>query len=124
LKPKLIKENILPMNAMKIISGEKYFQGWGIKQGKTIAEISAIDYGNGDSFILDLGKHIVGHLSFSVQVVATIQDSPLRLKFTFGETPFEMVENEANYHGTLSSTWLQNDIVNVDVIPNTIKLSR
>ena len=70
---------------------------------------------NDDSIILDLGEHAVGHFSFAFDKVNVFVDSPVRLIIRFGEDMREMNDDFSQYNGTLSKTWLQEEIINLDV---------
>ena len=67
---------------------------------------------------------IVGYLTLSLLNERSNADAPLRLKLTFGEMPCEVGENFAEYSGWLSRSWLQDEIVNMDVLPGTLTLNR
>ena len=69
---------------------------------------------NGDSVLLDLGNHAVGHFSFCFDKVNTFVDAPVRLIIRFGEDMREIEDDFSAYKGELSKTWLQEEIVNLD----------
>src|SRR5690606_2535703 len=75
-------------------------------------------------FILDFGDHLVGHLTFSLRSIGAPADAPVRLKFIFGEMPCEVAENFDHYDGWLSRSWLQDEIVNFDILPGQFTLPR
>ena len=77
----------------------------------------------GDSFVLDFGRHCVGRISFSVRDNGVYLDAPVRLRLKFGETPYEIGRDYATYHGALCSSWLYEEIINVDEV-GTINLPR
>jgi alpha-L-rhamnosidase len=124
LVPNLIREKRYPTEAIEIIAEKDCFQGWGKKHSATFQETLSADYGNRDCFVLDFGEHMVGYLNLSIRPFSIVQDSPLRLKCTFGETLTEIIADENDYHGWLSSTWLQHEIINVDLLPLTFELPR
>jgi alpha-L-rhamnosidase len=78
----------------------------------------------GDEIIFDFGKHVVGRLHFKVKPVGSPPDAPLHLQITFGETPIEMVRDFADYKGWVSSSWLQEERMHIDLLPSEIHLSR
>ena len=78
---------------------------------------------SGDSIILDLGQHAVGHFSFSFDRVDIFVDAPVRLIIKFGEDMREINDDFSQYKGTLSKTWLQEEILNID-FPQRITMSR
>lgn len=77
----------------------------------------------GDSILLDLGKHAVGHFSFSFDKVDVFVDAPVRLIIKFGEDIREINDDFSQYSGILSETWLQEEIINLD-FPQTITMPR
>jgi hypothetical protein len=51
-------------------------------------------------------------------------DAPARLKLTFGEIPAEVAEPFDPYKGELSRAWLQDELINIDVLPSVVELPR
>lgn len=78
---------------------------------------------NGDSVILDLGEHAVGHFSFSFDRVNVFVDAPVRLIVKFGEDMREINDDFSQYKGVLSETWLQEEIINLDY-PQKVTMPR
>lgn len=70
----------------------------------------------GDSFVIDFGRHCVGRLSFTVADNGRYLDAPVRLRLRFGETPYELGRDHASFHGSLCTSWLAEEIINVDQI--------
>ena len=85
-----------------------------------VKELTAV---SGDSVILDLGQHAVGHFSFSFDRVNVFVDAPVKLIIRFGEDMREINDDFSQYHGVLSETWLQEEIINIDS-PQKITLPR
>ncbi len=78
---------------------------------------------SGDSVLLDLGEHAVGHFSFNFDRVDVFVDAPVRLIIKFGEDMREINADFSLYNGTLSKTWLQEEIINLD-FPQKMTLPR
>ncbi len=78
---------------------------------------------SGDSVLLDLGEHAVGHFSFNFDRVDVFVDAPVRLILKFGEDMREIDDDFSQYNGILSKTWLQEEIINLD-FPQKINLPR
>ncbi len=78
---------------------------------------------NGDSILLDLGQHAVGHFSFAFDRVDVFVDAPVRLIVKFGEDIREINDDFSEYKGVLSKTWLQEELINLDY-PQKITLPR
>lgn len=68
----------------------------------------------GESLVLDLGCHYVGYFSFKIGSDKEILDAPVRLRIRFCETEREITDDFSHYNGTLSASWLQEEIVNCD----------
>jgi alpha-L-rhamnosidase len=124
LIPQLNESIARPKGVVDVVKDEQAFQGWKIEQVNTIDDFTTQSYGKNDSVILDFGDHQVGYVTFSVKSTGSPQDAPLRLKLIFGEMPCEIGENFDDYEGWLSRSWLQDEIINMDVLPATIKLPR
>ncbi|MBQ2974375.1 MAG: glycoside hydrolase [Clostridia bacterium] len=77
-------------------------------------DISEFTASSGDSVILDLGNHAVGHFSFSFDNVEKFIDAPVRLIIRFGEDMREISDDISQYNGNVSKTWLQEEILNLD----------
>jgi len=78
---------------------------------------------SGDSILLDLGEHTVGHFSFAFDKVNVFVDAPVRLIIKFGEDMREINDDFSQYNGVLSNTWLQEEIINLD-FPQSITMPR
>ena len=78
----------------------------------------------GDVFTLDFGGHRTGYLSFRLEGVGRGVDAPVRLRFTFGEVPTDVAEPFYPYKGGLSSAWLPDEVINVDYLPQDVRLPR
>lgn len=78
----------------------------------------------GDKVCLDFGKHCVGYLNFRVLTVGNPPDNPAHIKLKFGETLCEIVEPFEEYKGNISSSWLQEEYMFIDIFPATIEMPR
>lgn len=77
-------------------------------------DITEFTASSGDSILLDLGEHAVGHFSFAFDKVDVFVDAPVRLIIRFGEDIREINDDFSEYKGILSKTWLQEEIINLD----------
>ena len=116
--PKLFEREICTDKTVKIVADESFFGAAAVPEG-TIPPVLK----TGDTFTLDFGEHCVGFLSFRLRHVHTYLDAPVRLKLRFGEIPYELWRDFDSYHGSLSKTWLQEEIINIDD-PGVIQLPR
>lgn len=124
LEPELIKKRIQPIREVKVISDKNAFQGWKVERLGTIRDLVKKSFNTNDSFTIDFGNHQVGYLNLSINPLGSPQDAPLRLKLKFGEMPSEIGEPFEKYNGWLSRSWLQEEIINIDVLPCKITLPR
>ncbi len=69
-------------------------------------DISEFAASSGDSVVLDLGKHAVGHFSFAFDNVDRFMDAPVRLIIRFGEDMREINDDISQYNGTVSKIML------------------
>ncbi|MFP7296360.1 sugar hydrolase [Neobacillus niacini] len=124
LKPRLYESIVKPTAFVEIKIDKDVIHGWRAENTAKASTLPENDYGKKDSFILDFGDHQVGYLSLNIRPVGSPPDAPLKLKLTFGEMPVEMAEPFENYEGWLSSSWLQEETIFVDILPAVIHLSR
>ncbi|KJD44547.1 family 78 glycoside hydrolase catalytic domain [Paenibacillus terrae] len=113
-----------PQQMVEIVHNADAMHGWKTHPVQSVSTLSQQHYGKGDEFILDFGTHQVGYLSFSVRPVGSPPDASLHLKLTFGEMPVEVAEPFSNYTGWISSSWLQEETLYIDVLPGAIQLPR
>ncbi|GAA0310380.1 hypothetical protein GGQ92_001606 [Gracilibacillus halotolerans] len=124
LKPTLHRENVEVARLVEVEKDEGKIHGWGVREIDSGAALEDKVLGKGDSIILDFNDHLVGYLKLDVKPVGSPPDAPLHLKLTFGEMPVEVAEPFSNYKGRLSSSWLQEEIIHVDVLPQVLEFSR
>ncbi|MCI3920799.1 sugar hydrolase [Paenibacillus sp. TRM 82003] len=124
LTPLLFEAVQKPQAVVQIKPDEKAFQGWRMDNVGGIHDLESKDFGKGEHVTLDFGDHLVGYVSFAVEAVGSPPDAPLKLKLIFGEMPCEIGEPFDSYDGWLSSSWLQEETMFVDVLPAVIRLPR
>lgn len=78
---------------------------------------------SGDSVTVDLGEHYVGYFSFNMQYVDVYIDAPVRMSVRFCESARELCVDNTDYRGRLCESWLQEEIINVD-LPGIYKMPR
>ena len=122
--PELIRTPKKPVAVITVTNDPACFQGWKIG---TTAEVKSA-YGRplqpGDSFILDFGEHMAGYAQLSLRDFDIPVDAPVRLALIFGEVLAEVTEPFDSYKGWLTRAWLQDETINVDVVPQTVRLPR
>ncbi|TLS48780.1 sugar hydrolase [Paenibacillus antri] len=124
LTPKLREAEIAPRALVDAVPDPDAFQGWRMEPAGDYEGLSGRAFGKGESFVLDFGDHQVGYVSFAAEAVGSPPDAPLKLKLVFGEMPCEIGENFAEYDGWLSSSWLQEETMYLDVLPAAVTLPR
>lgn len=124
LIPQLLETTVYPQATIKVYPDPAAVQGWGKTSLEPYERVLNQSLGTGDSFILDFGDHQVGYVTLKIKAVGSPQDAPLRLKLIFGEMLCEIGENFDDYDGWISRSWLQDEIVNIDVLPCELKLPR
>lgn len=77
-------------------------------------ECQRMDVTQGDSFVLDLGDHCVGHFSFSMENQDDFISAPVKLIVRFAEDLREVNDDFSDYHSWLCKTWLQEEAVVLD----------
>jgi hypothetical protein len=99
------------------------------EQNRVIQITQTADYRSrklkkGDRIVLDFGNHQVGFLTLQLGSAGSHADAPAWLKLHFAEQPIELFENVKNYQGWISSSWIEEEQIHVDVIPSTVRLER
>lgn len=123
-KPRLIHARKNPVALVKTEKDPAGFQGWKMLPSGKPDSVCNRPLSPGDSFILDFGEHLTGHLTLSLRRFDIAVDAPVRLSLVFGETPAEVAEPLDPYRGSLSRSWLQDEVVNFDDVPQTATLPR
>ncbi|URZ02244.1 alpha-L-rhamnosidase-related protein [Clostridium felsineum] len=124
LKPRLKKSKVYGKNLVEVVNDKNFIHGWKVNKIGDIKDLDKKVCGKGDSFIVDFSDHEVGYLSMKIRTVGSPQDAPLRMKVILGEMPCEMKEPFSSYKGWISSSWLQEEIITIDVISEVITLPR
>ena len=124
LKPKLRETVRKPASLVRPVADHTAFLRWRMEPAGAATQLAGRTLRRGDSFILDFGGHLTGHLAFSISGEGSAVDSPVRLKFTFGEVAGDIAVPLETYAGTLSRAWLPEEIVNVDFLPQRVRLPR
>ena len=71
--------------------------------------------------VLDFGEHITGQVQFVIESNIAAH-APVQLKIKFAEVPAEMAARFESYEGSLSKAWLQEEIVTLHSMPDTVLL--
>jgi len=122
--PKLFRTPKIPVAIIKVEKNAGSFQGWKTVATDKVDSIYDRPFLPGDSFILDFGGHITGQFILSLRHFDTPVDAPVRLGIILGEVLAEVVEPFDPYSGTLARSWMQDEVVNFDYVPQIVWLPR
>jgi len=124
LTPEIHKWTELPLEVVTFEpDASAYFQCRGVRQ-YTIDELSRLEWGKGDEFILDFGTHRAGYFAFHLAAQGTNIDAPVRLKLTFGEIPYDVTEDLHPCKTWISTSWVPDETINVDWCPTDVEMPR
>lgn len=124
LEPRLIQRECTPKQVVRMIRNEQLIHGWQAEAVQHAQDLPGMSFGKGEEVIVDFGEHLVGALAIRIVPVGSPPDAPLHLQITLGEMPVEMAEPFSEYNGWLSSSWLQEERIHLDVLPAALKLER
>ncbi len=124
LKPSLRRTLRAPVAVVQPTADPSAFLRWRMDRVAAAESLRERLLKAGDTVVLDFGTHLTGYFSFSLKGEGRGIDAPARLKCTFGEVPGEVAEPLDPYKGWLSRAWLQDEVINADVLPAVIELPR
>lgn len=122
-RPQLRETQHRPIRCVEILADTAAYQGWKAegRPGNLLYNTSMNDQ---SGIVADFGEHLTGYVSFSLASMDVTPGAPVRLKFTFAETPAELGISFADYAGSLGRAWLQDEVVTVMTIGDTITIPR
>lgn len=123
-KPQLIRTTVQPVCLVRPVADDKAWQGWRFVEDGDMQQLYSQSIKQSPCVFVDFGRHMVGHYSFFVKTTHRCQDAPLRLKFTFGETPAELNTPLDPYPGTLSRAWMQDEVLTLSTIDEWVTVPR
>nr|MCR5606620.1 hypothetical protein [Treponema sp.] len=125
LTPVLKVKTVEPIRLVETIKDNTKQGGIWIKDSSlNVKELSNIAFKRGMSFILDFGEHYTGYFSIEIDSTGSHQDSPLTLFMRFAEIPAELDADSNNYDGWLSKSWIQEETLHLDKLPERLELKR
>ncbi len=124
LKPTLNETIQQPISIVDPIADPALYLRWRMQPEAPGADLSQRLLHKGDTFILDFGGHRTGNFAFRLVGEGISVDAPARLRLTFGEVPGDVAEPFFPYHGQLSSSWLPQDTITVDYLPQLVRMPR
>ena len=120
LAPRLIETVVRPVRTVDIVPDGEDFAAREAEPDFTASR----PMGRDESVCLDFGDHYVGYVSFTLSPVGSPADAPAYLRLKFAEIPYEIAADSAGYHGEISRAWIQEELIHVDVVPQTVRLRR
>ena len=123
-KPALSETVQTPLGLITPVADTSLPLGWRIQPAGDVAALEALVLHKGDSCIIDFGGHRTGHLSFDLAGIGHNVDAPARLRLVFGEVISDVAEPLHPYSGWLSESWLPEEIVTIDYLPQSVALPR
>ncbi|KAK1565998.1 alpha-L-rhamnosidase [Colletotrichum navitas] len=125
LCPKLYRWERTPRRVIKYVEDRNQYFGVRAEPADySIDQLPSKAWGKGDELILDFGIHMVGYVSMKLESCNSHMDAPCRLRLTFGESPLDVALGMDNVKTWISTSWLPDEIINIDMCPELISLPR
>lgn len=124
LVPALQQHRCPALSLVNAVPDASQIHGWRTDSCGTPAGLANREFGPGEEIVVDFGTHCVGYFSLRCEAAGSPPDAPAHLQFIFGETPAEIAEPFSDYEGWLSSSWLQQEDLYLDVLPAHVRLPR
>lgn len=121
LTPELIHRTVLPRSLVRFEKQDGHVR---VVPAPGLEDLPTTALRRGSDVGLDFGEHLVGYLTFTVKSTGTIPDAPVLLRFRFGEAPVDAYQGRDDFTGTLSESWVQEEVMYVDVLPATVRIPR
>ena len=122
--PVLSETTKQPKEVVNIVKDNTAFQGWKVVPASSVQAFYKTSLKSQSGFIIDFGEHITGYFTFAISRLNVAPDAPARIKFTFGEAPSELMTSFDGQNVGLSRAWLQDEIVTVMTVPDSITIPR
>ncbi len=123
LHPELKRWTVFPVALVEPEYCEQAWQKCQMRETAPGNSLNEREFTTGEAFTIDFGESLVGRIRLRIRPVGR-NDSPLRLTLTAAELPYEAAADFSGYHGSLSRAWLQDETVNIDVLPGVYELPR
>lgn len=123
-----IAESLMPTLFTRQVGAAETVSFRKTEDGKFL-QCSAEDYKNrklnkGDQVCVDFGSHLVGKITLKFGYTGSHPDAPAWIRLKFAERPSELFENAENYRGWISTGWIQQEQIHIDVLPAVLELPR
>jgi alpha-L-rhamnosidase len=124
LIPELLETEQLPVYLVRAVAAPEAPLRFRMEREAPASALASRQLRRGDSVIVDFEGHRTGYLSFRLATEGREPDAPVRLRFTFGEVPTDVAEPFYPYKGELSEAWLPDELINVDYLPQAVRMPR
>jgi len=124
LIPELVETVQWPVNLVRAVAAPETPLRFRMENESPASALEKRELRRGDSVIVDFEGHRTGYLSFRLATEGREPDAPVRLRFTFGEVPTDVAEPLHPYQGQLSEAWLPDEVINVDYLPQAVRMPR
>jgi hypothetical protein len=124
LIPQLLETEQLPVRLVRAVAAPEAPLRFRMETEAPASALIGRQLKRGDSVIVDFEGHRTGYLSFRLATEGRAPDAPVRLRFTFGEVPTDVAEPFYPYKGELSEAWLPDEVINVDYLPQAVRMPR
>jgi len=124
LIPALLETEQLPVHLVRAVAAPETPLRFRMETESPASALAGRQLRRGDSVIVDFEGHRTGYLSFRLTTEGREPDAPVRLRFTFGEVPTDVAEPFYPYKGELSEAWLPDELINVDYLPQIVRMPR
>ena len=118
LKPELNETIVRPQ---KLLQFKKDFNS--VIQ-EEVSKLAEKQFKRNDQIVLDFGDHQVGYVTIRLSAVGSHQDAPAYLFLRFAERLEELESDPEEYDGWISKSWLQQEHIHIDVLPETFEIPR
>ena len=119
-----IIEDFHPLRDERLLKRASELQPELCHEDREPVTLPAQSFGKGESFCLDFGEHLVGRITLDLSFQGSHPDAPAFLRLRFAETLRELDETPETYQGWLSQSWIQEEMLHVDLLPSTLSLER
>lgn len=119
LEPKLYKNIIVPEYIVNIA---KKNDDWIVL--KKEPAYNSIEIPKGNSVCFDFGNHYVGYITIHLKSIGSPPDAPAHIRIKLGEILDEIGEQASDYNGSISSSWIQEEFIHIDILPTKIRFPR
>lgn len=124
LKPELYEEMHRIVGVVNPQKDSSLPQGWRMIPVCTPEELARKTFKTGEHVIVDFGNHYTGYLSFLLGWQGASCDAPARLRLVFGEVVTDVAEPLYPYNGWISASWLPDEVLNIDFLPQQVEICR